>query len=427
MSRYTPEELIKKDAAHIIRPWWLKPIIVTQGKGAKVTDIEGREYIDTASAFFVLNAGYGHPEVIQAIKDQAEKVIQTSAYQSNIPMIELAEKLTKIVPGNMGKVFFTAGGAEAIEVATKMARLYTGKHEIIALKASYHGSSTVATSTLTGLSRTKLKTIPQISGVYHAAPPYCYRCFYGLNYPECNLACTQDIIRIMDTETVGDVAAVLVEPMMGAGGGIIPPDAWLREVRKICDEKGMLLIVDEVQTGFGRSGRMFGMEHSGVRPDIVALSKAVGGGLPQGAVVTREDVTQKFQTVIPPTFSGNALACAAGLKTIEVIERERLWERAVEMGAHFKKRFTQIAEHHPSIGDVRFKGLMGGIELVVDRRTKVPAVEESRAITPMLREEGVLAFPGGLSGSVFRIQPPLTISREEADRVVDAFDKVLPK
>ncbi|MFQ6075360.1 MAG: aspartate aminotransferase family protein [Candidatus Bathyarchaeia archaeon] len=427
MGEYSSEELKKKDSELIIRPWWVKPIIITEGKGVYVKDIDGKEYIDTASAFFVLNLGYSHPEVVKAIKDQAEKVIQTTMYQSSIPMIELTEKLVKITPRNLTRVFYTAGGAEAVEVATKMARLYTGKSEIIALKAAYHGTSTIASATLTGIAKTKVGTNPQIPGVYHAAPPYCYRCYYGLTYPECGLTCAYDIERVLKTDSVGDAAAVLVEPILGAGGAIIPPDPWLREVRKICDEHGLLLIADEVQTGFARSGEMFAIEHSGVEPDIMCLSKAVGGGLPQGAVVAREEIAEKFKTVIPPTFAGNTLACVSGLKTIEVIEKERVWENAAKMGAYFKKKFTEISEWHPSIGDVRFKGLMGGVELVVDRRTREPAVDEAKEVTPKLMDLGVIAFPGGISGSVFRIQPPLNISKREADKVVDAFDEVLPK
>jgi len=425
MSNLTPEEIKRKDTKYIIRPWNIKPIIIKEAKGATIVDIDGNEYIDSESAFFVLNIGYSHPEVVKAIRDQAAKVMQTTTFQSNIPIIELAEQIAKITPTSLSKVYYTTGGAETCENAIKMAKQYTGKFEIIALQAAYHGSSTVASSTLTGISKSKAGFFPLVAGVYHAAPPYCYRCQFGLTHPECALKCAQDFERVLKTETTGEVAAVILEPIPGAGGALIPPDDWLKEVKRICDDYNMLLIADEIQTGFGRSGKLWAVEHSGVTPDIMCLSKPLGGGLPMGAVVTKSEIAEKFRAGIPPTFAGNALPAVAGLKTIEIIMRERLWENAKRIGDHLAERFTELAERHPLIGDIRFKGLMGGVELVKDRKTKTPAVEEARKMTEMLKEEGVLAFPGGISGSVFRVQPPLNITIEEADEIVDAYDVVL--
>jgi 4-aminobutyrate aminotransferase-like enzyme len=199
----------------------------------------------------------------------------------------------------------------------------------------------------------------------------------------------------------------------------------LKEVKRICEANNLLLIADEIQTGFCRSGKFWAVEHSGVTPDIMCLSKPLGGGLPMGAVVTREEIAETFKAGIPPTFAGNALPAAAGLKTIEVLVKNRLWEYAKVIGEHINKRFNELAEKYPLIGDVRFKGLMGGIELVKDRKTKEPATEEARKMIGMLKAEGVLAFPGGISGSVFRIQPAINITMEDADKIVDAYDVVL--
>jgi 4-aminobutyrate aminotransferase-like enzyme len=425
MSELSPEEIKRKDAEYIIRPWSIKPIIIKESKGATITDVDGNEYIDSESAFFVLNIGYSHPEVVEAIKEQAGKVIQTTTFQSNIPIIELAEKIAEITPDPLNRVYYTTGGAETCENAVKMAKQFTGGFEVVALQAAYHGSSTSASSTFTGMAKSKVGFFPLVAGIYHAAPPYCYRCQFGLTYPECGLKCAQDFDRVLKTESTGQGAAVLLEPIPGAGGALIPPDDWLKEVKRICEANNLLLIADEIQTGFCRSGKFWAVEHSGVTPDIMCLSKPLGGGLPMGAVVTREDIAETFKAGIPPTFAGNALPAVAGLKTIDVLVKNRLWDYAKVIGGHINKRFNELAEKHPLIGDVRFKGLMGGIELVKDRKTKEPAAEEARKMIEMLKAEGILAFPGGISGSVFRIQPPINITMEEADKIVDAYDVVL--
>ena len=419
------ENLSKADSKFIIRPWKLDPLILTRGEGVYVEDVKGRRLIDTMSAFFVLNVGYSHKEVLEAIKDQVDRIIHTTTYQSNIPIIKLAEKLAEITPTKLNRIFYTVGGAETCETAIRMAKQYTGKREIITLQASYHGASTVGSSTMTGISKNKVGFTPQVPGVFHAAAPYCYRCVFDKEYPDCGLRCAGDIERVINTETSGDVAAILVEPILGAGGAIIPHDGWLQEVERICRENDLLFIVDEIQTGFGRSGRMWAIEHCQVEPDIMCLSKTVGGGLPLGAVVTTKEIAEKFQASIPSTFAGNALAAAAGLKTIEIIERERLWKKAERMGNYFYKRFSELAEKYDVIGDVRFKGLMGGIELVKDRKSKEPAVDECWKIAYKLRELGILTFPGGISGSVFRVQPPLIITEEEAEKIINAYDTAL--
>ncbi|NIN52003.1 MAG: aminotransferase class III-fold pyridoxal phosphate-dependent enzyme [Nitrososphaeria archaeon] len=222
-----------------------------------------------------------------------------------------------------------------------------------------------------------------------------------------------------------DFAAVLLEPIIGAGGGIIPPEGYLQEIRSICDRHGLLLIADEIQCGFGRSGKMWAVNHWGVEPDIICLSKALGGGLPLGAVVASSEIADKFSLPVPSTFSGHPLACAAGLKTLEIIERERLWENAAKVGTLFQERFEELAERHSSIGDIRFKGLMGGVELVRNRETKEPAVKEARDGVAKLKEGGILVLAGGLSNSTFRVQPSLNITPEQVNTVVEAFDRVL--
>lgn len=305
-----------------------------------------------------------------------------------------------------------------------MARQYTGKDEIVALRLGFHGWSSYGGLTLTALGGYRQRAGSLLPGIYHASPPYCYRCPLHLTYPACEVECARDILNVIDTQTTGDVAAVIVEPVLGAGGCLVPPPEWMAEVRRICDERKILLIADEIQSGLGRTGKMFGCQHSGVEPDILLLSKAVGGGVPLGAIVTNDEIASRFSCPAPPTYSGNALSCALGLKTIEIIERERLWENAHRIGEYWTKRFRELSGKFPLIGDIRFKGLMGGVELVKDPGSKKPAVEEAKRMVPRLFEEGVILFAGGGSRSVFRFGPPLNITEGEAERVVQAFERV---
>lgn len=409
----------------IIRPWWYRGLIVKEAKGSILIDLNGRSYIDTTSSFFVSNIGHCHPEVVDVIKAQVEKTLSIPQFQLTIPAIKLAAKITKMAPvkGATKRLFYTVAGAETIETGIRFARCFTGKQGIIALQGGFHGWTYGAVSA-TGLKAFRTGAGPVISGVYHAMAPYCYRCALRLKYPDCGLMCARDIEKMLIAETE-DFAAVLLEPILGAGGGIIPPDGYLKEVRNICDRYGVLLIADEIQTGFGRSGKMFAVDHWDVEPDILCVSKSCGGGLALGAVVARQEIAEKFTIPTPSTFAGHPVACAAGLKTIEIIERDKLWENAAKIGDLFLKMFGELAEKYPTIGEVRFRGLMGGVELVKDRKTKEPAKEESKKIVNQLREEGVIAIAGGLSGSTFRIQPPLIIAEEQAIMVVEAFDKTL--
>lgn len=409
----------------IIRPWSYQGIIAEEGQGPLLKDIHGKTYIDCTSAFFVMNVGHSHPEVVEEIRKNAEKLTQITTFQSSVQSVKMAKKLTEIVPvrGQDMRVYYTVGGSDTIEGAVRFARSFTKREGLIALQGAYHGWTYGAVA-LTGLKSYRDGIGPVMPGVYHAAPPYCYRCPYNLTFPECDLFCAKDSERFLKAETE-NIGAFIVEPIPGAGGCIVPPDGWYQEIREICDKNNLIMIADEVQTGFGRAGKMFASQIWNVEPDIICLSKSLGGGLPLGAVVTRKEIAAQFKIPSPGTFAGHSLACAAGLKTIEIIERDRLWENAARVGEHFQKRFTELQEKHPTIGDVRFKGLMGGVELVKDPKTKEPAIELAKKVVSESMKDGVLMITGGMSGSVLRIQPPLTIPEEQADIVIDTVDKIL--
>jgi 4-aminobutyrate aminotransferase-like enzyme len=424
------EELLQKDAQYVIRAWTgiAEPTPVVEGRGAILVDPEGREYIDCSSGLFAVNVGHSHPEVVAAVKDQVEKVIQVSVLQTTEPMVRLAETVAQLTPAPLQKSYFTTGGGESIEVALKMARQYTGKYETIVLKNGFHGLG-FGSGAATGATSYKRGFGPLLYGFLRAPHAYCYRCPFELTFPACDLRCAQEIENIITDTAIctvadGSIGAVLVEPVQGRGG-VIPPDDWLPRVREICDRHGVVLILDEIQTGFGRTGKLFAFEHRGVVPDILVLSKNVGGGIPAGVVVPREEIAEDFRTGTTPTHSGNALACRAGLAALEVLVRERLWENAARMGQRFEDGFESMRTSR-YVGEARFKGLMGGVELVQDRKTKEPF---SRDVVGRIKEallrRFVITSASGPHGNVFRVQPPLVVTADQVDRVVSAFDGAL--
>ena len=421
------EELIQRDAKCVIRAWAgvAEPTVVAKAKGTLLWDPEGKEYIDCTGGLFAVNVGHSNPEVIEAVKQQVEQVMQVSALQTTEPLVKHAELLAELAPGDLCKSYFTNGGGESVNTALKFARLLTGKYETIVLKNAYHGLAGPALAA-TGAVSYHRGFGPLSHGFLRAPHAYCYRCPFEMTYPSCDLRCAQEIENIItdtaiSTVSEGSIGAVLVEPVQGRGG-IIPPDDWLARVREICTKHGVLLLLDEIQTGFGRTGKLWGCEHANVVPDIFIISKNVGGGLPAGAVMLNAERAAKIQTGTTPTHSGNALAMAAGYAATKVIVREKLWENAAAMGKRFKEGFDNMPMSR-YVGEARFKGLMGGIELVLDKKTKEPVPRNKMArIKELMHNRGVVVTFSGPKGNVFRVQPTLVITAEQVDRVVDAFN-----
>ena len=343
--------------------------------------------------------------------------------------VELAERLAKIAPGSSDKqVMLANSGAEAVENAIKIARQQTAKPYIVSFENSFHGR-TYLTMTTTGKYKPyKIDFEPFNPGIELVPFPYCYRCPFRQEYPNCGLACLDYIKKFFfyTRAPAHKVAAFIIEPIQGEGGFIPAPLDYLKELKKLAEGNGILTIIDEVQTGFGRTGKMFAIEHAGVEPDLMTIGKAIANGLPLSGVVGRKDIMEKVATgSIGGTYGGNPVACAAAVKVIDVMLRDDIPGRAARLGEKMKKRLLEMQERYDIIGDVRGLGMMLAIELVKDRKTKEPAAEETKKIIKMAREKGVLLLKAGLYANVLRFHPPITISEEQLDKGMDVVEECI--
>ncbi|MBI4187244.1 MAG: aspartate aminotransferase family protein [Chloroflexi bacterium] len=401
------------------------PVVFERAEGATVFGEDGRKYLDCFAGISVTNAGHGNPEVLDAARAQLGRYVHCCSYvYYNKPMADLAEKLARITPGRLKKSFFTSGGAEAMEGAMRMAKTYTGKREFIALQASFHGR-TYATLSITGNCARKKRAGPYMPGVSFAPVPYCYRCAFGLEPETCGTRCAEYVEDIIRFDTYNDIAAFVAEPVLGEGGIIVPPEPYFKKVKEVLDRHGILLFIDEVQTGFARTGKMFAIEHYGVEPDIMAMAKGIANGFPLGAFIAPDDIADSFQPGEHlSTFGGNPVSCAAGLASINFLEREKMADQATAKGNRFKEGLNKLRAKHPVIGDVRGKGLMIGVELVKDK-AKTPASNEAAAVRKSCLEKGLLIGLGGVLGNVLRIQPPLVIGEAQLEEALAIVDKSL--
>jgi len=373
----------------------------------------------------VVNAGHNHPRVIAAAKGQMEKLVHCSSYLYHAkPVADLAEKMAEIAPPGLTKSFFGNGGAEAIEGALKLARLYSGKHEFIALQASFHGR-TWGTLSITGNQGRKKRGGPYAPGIAFAPAPYAYRSLWPDDPERCARHCAKCLDDVIRFETSGDVAAFIAEPVLGEGGILVPPHNYFREIKKVLDQHGILFIADEVQSGFGRAGKMFAIEHYGVVPDILVTAKGIADGFPLSAFTTRTEIAAAFRPGDHlSTFGGNPIACAAALANIQVMLEENLPAKASETGEYARKSLRELQKRNPLIGEVRGQGLMIGVELVRDDRL-TPAATAAEAVRDSLLRQGVLVGVGGVYGNVVRFQPPLIITKAQIDRAIEAFSSAL--
>lgn len=423
------DDIIEKADKYLIKSMVskLEPVVVSEANGATIKDLNGKEYIDCFAGISVTNTGHCHPEVVEAVAKQARKLVHAGTYVYYVPpAIELAEKLASIAPKGLQKTFLGNSGAEAVECALKLARKFTKKYEFLSLMGSFHGRG-IATLSITGqANRRKYDMGPYLSGVSFAYPPYCYRCPFEQTYPECDLLCARSVQDVIDYCTSKGVAAFIAEPVLGEGGIIPPPPEYFRVVKEILDMNGILFIADEVKSGFGRTGKLFAIEHYGVTPDLMALAKGIAGGFPISACIARADIGSSFEPGDHlSTFGGNPVCAAAALANINVLLREKLPEQATEKGAYIMKRLKEMAEAHSIIGDVRGKGLMIGIELVKDQKKKTPAKEETTRIRDIAREKGLLIGSGGVKGCVLRLQPPLIIEKKQMDKAIDILETAI--
>jgi len=401
------------------------PIAIDHASGVQVWDETGREYLDCFSGISVVNAGHNNPKVVAAAKAQMDKLIHCASYIYHTkPVADLAEKFAKIAPRGLTKSFFANSGAEAIEGAMKLARLYSGKHEFIALQTSFHGR-TWGTLSITGNQGRKKRGGPYAPGIAFAPAPYVYRSLWPNDPEQCARHCAKCLDDVIRYETSGDVAAFIAEPVLGEGGIVVPPKNYFREIKKVLDQHGILFIADEVQSGFGRTGKMFAVEHYGVDPDILVTAKGIADGFPLSAFTTRPEIAGAYKPGDHlSTFGGNPVACAASLANIEFMLEENLPAKAKETGEYAMKKLRDLQKQNPIIGEVRGLGLMIGVELVRDEKL-TPANTEAEATRDSLLKQGVLVGVGGVYGNVVRFQPPLIITKQQIDRAVAAFATAL--
>ncbi len=402
------------------------PIEVERASGTTYYAADGREYLDCFSGIAVTNAGNGHPKITAAAKEQIDKLVHCCTYVYYNPRAgELAKRMAEVTPGRLRKSFFGSSGAEAIEGALRLAKHHTGKNEIIALTHSFHGR-TNATLSITGNSGRKISGGPYLSGVAFAPAPYLYRCPFGSQTEEeCGERAASYLADVIQYQSAGNVAAFVAEPILGEGGIITPPSNYFKLVKEILEANDILFICDEVQTGFGRTGKLFAIEHYGVDPDIMTTAKGIADGFPLSAFTATPEVGDAFTVGSHlSTFGGNPVSCAAALANIDVMFDEKLPENATTRGAQLTAGLERIQANNKIIGDVRGKGLMVGIELVKDA-DKTPATAEAGEVRRLCREAGILVGVGGSLGNVVRLQPPLVISEEECARVLETLEKVL--
>jgi 4-aminobutyrate aminotransferase len=418
-------ELLARDTTYISQSvvrWY--PLVAESGSGCVVKDVDGNEFIDFNSGLVVLNVGHSHPRVVKAIKEQAEKLVHyswTDFYYR--PIIDLAEQLTKITPGSYPKkVFFSNSGAEANEAAMKAARWHTRKPLFLAYTSSFHGR-TFGTMSLTASKPVQRRHFfPLVPGVTHVPYPYCYRCPFGLNYPDCNMWCVDFIEEevLKKFHPPEDTAAMFVESIQGEGGYVVPPDDYFQRLKKMLDKYDILLVDDEIQSGMGRTGKWFAIEHWGVMPDIVTSAKALAAGMPIGATIAKEEIMDWEGGSHANTFGGNPVACAAGLQVINIIKDEKLMENATRQGTYLVKRLKELQQKYLIMGDVRGKGLMVGVEFVKDRETKEPAAQEVLDVMNKCFRRGLAIITAGKS--TMRFAPPLIITHELIDAGLEVFE-----
>jgi len=388
------KEIVDAEEKIMANTFSKRDLVLTRGKGALVWDINGNEYIDCTGSYGVAVVGHCHPKVVEAVQRQVETLIACHASFYNDTRSELLKKIIQLVPKGLGKVYLSNSGAESVECAIKLARRYSGKPEIVSLMGAFHGKTLGALSA-TWKKKYREPFLPLVPGFKHVPP---------------------DNLEKMRAAITEKTAAVLVEPVRGEGGILVPSDDFLPGLREICDEKGVLLIFDEVQTGFGRTGKVFACEHWNVVPDILCVAKSIAGGIPMGATFAREEVLSAFQRgEHSSTFSGNPLVCAAASAAIDVLVEEKLPERAATLGSYFKGKLEALAEKYRIVREVRGLGLMLGVEMRFD-------------VYNMLiecMERGVLVLDAGRN--VVRFLPPLVIEKEQIDRVIEVLDAVMEK
>lgn len=429
MGGKTNQELIALRNQHVPQgPFNVHPIFAERAAGAKIIDVEGKEYLDFAGGIGVMNVGHSSEKIVAAIKDQADKfthtcfhVVQYEAY------VELARRLNGLAPGDFAKKsYFVNSGAEAVENTIKIARAATGRQGVITFDNAFHGRTYMAMTLTSKVKPYKFNFGPFCPEVYRAHFAYCYRCPFGLEYPACGVHCASYLEEFFVDNVAGEsVAALIAEPVQGEGGFIVPPPEYFPKLKAICEKYGIVFIMDEVQSGMGRTGKMFACEHWGVAPDIISSAKSLAAGMPLGAVIGRSELLEAVHVGgLGGTYGGNPLSCRAGLAVLDELE-DNLLDRAVKLGQDLKARYQKLQDKHEIIGEVRGLGPMMAMELVTDRQSKTPAATQAKALVASAMQKGLLLLSCGNFGNVIRTLMPLVATPEDLDQGFAILDQCL--
>ena len=404
------------------------PFVVARAEGAWVETADGRRVLDFTSGQICSTIGHNHPRITGAIRQALDRVMHLNSWMLSEPVLALAERLASLLPAPLGKVILLNTGSEANEVALKLAKMHTGRFEIVGLTRGFHGL--LAGIASVNFSMAHAGYGPLLPGAFALPAPYAYRCPVRHCDGACDCTCLEAGFELVDQQSVGSLCALIAEPVLSAGGVIVPPDGYFRRLRELCEEREMLLVLDEAQTGFGRLGTMFGFEHDGIVPDLVAVSKTLGGGIPLAATITSPEIEESCVArgfLHVTSHVSDPLPAAAGLAVLAVIEEERLVDGARERGEYLLERLRELQAAHEQVGDVRGRGLLVGLELVEDRESCRPANALGAAVTGECLRRGLSMniVRAGSSANCFRMAPPLTITRDEIDLAVEILDASL--
>ena len=403
------------------------PLVLTEGKGRYVKDAEGNAFLDFFGGILTVSIGHADERINQAVKAQLDKLGHVSTLYPTEPIVDFAEMLAGVTPGDLQQSFFTNSGSEANETAVMLAQLYTGRSEIVALRHGYSGR-TLVTQALTAHST--WRALPtQFAGVKHAVSPYCYRCPFKLKYPSCDMACAQDIEELIRTTTTGRVAAFLAEPIQGVGGFIVPPKEYFKIAVEIIRKYGGIFICDEVQTAFGRTGgSIFGIDYYGVKPDIMTMAKGIANGMPFGATVAKPEIADSIKALSISTFGGNPVCCTAAIETLKIVVNDNIPATSEKLGQQLRAGLDALKQKHPrTIGDVRGRGLMQALEFVEDetKGNRTPNPKATVQFFEETRKRNLLVGKGGLYGNVVRLAPPMSVTESEIDEALGIIGEAL--
>jgi len=406
-----------------VTPYYREPLVLVEASGVRVIDAEGREYLDLFAGILTTSIGHCHPAVVERVREQVGRLGHTSTLYVTAEQVGAARRLAELAPPGLKRTFFTNSGSEAVETAVMLACMYTGRSEVIALRRAYSGR-TLLTSNITA--HAAWRPLPSaVAAVKHALAPYPYHCPFKVPCDEeCVEAYACDLVEVIETMTNGRPAALIVEPIQGVGGFVVPPPGYLKRAAEIIRSYGGLFISDEVQTGFGRTGRYWwGIQHDGVVPDIMVMAKGIANGFPVGATITTDEIAAAWKSKTISTFGGNPVSMAAVEATLDVMVREDVPTRSETVGARLRQRLEALAAEYEWIGEVRGRGLMLGLELVENAKSRAPSPRHAAAFLEASREEGVLVGLGGLYGNVVRIGPSMLITEAEVDEAADRLER----